>query len=77
MVARGKYGGSGEDRVRERPLEHQRATVLAVTNEVRLTVLDEMQHGHLVAKAEQARAGLERAFGGIEFTKALENGHET
>ena len=77
VVAHGEYGGLGEDRVRDRPLEHERAAVRAVSNEVRLPVLDEMQYGHLVANAEQARAGLERAFGGIEFAKALKNGHGT
>ena len=77
VIAHGEDGGFGEDRVRDRPLEYERAAVRAVSNEVGLTVLDEMQHGHLVAHAEQARACLEGAFGRIEFTKALENGHGT
>ena len=77
VVARGEDGRFGEDRVRKRPLEHQRAAVRAVSTEVHLPLLDEMQPGHLLAKAEQARVGLERAFGGIEFTKALESGHGT
>lgn len=77
VVAHGEYGGLGEDRVRDRPLEHQSAAVLAMSNEVRLSVLDEMQHRDIVAQTEQARAGLERAFARIEFTKALENGHGT
>ena len=77
MVALGEYGGFRENRIGQCPVEHERAAVCAESNEVRLTFLDEMQHGHLVANAEQARASIERSFSGIEFAKALENGHGT
>ena len=54
-IAHGEYGGFGEERVRERPLENQRDALCAVSNEVRLPDLDNMQHGHLVAKYGEER----------------------
>jgi len=48
-----------------------------MSNEVRLAVLDDVQHGHLIAKAEQTRAGVECPYGRIEFANAFENGNGT